>query len=79
MLLVDVDKDACIRITGFADGKGVESKLRQLGIIPGETIVVIRVAPLGGPLLLDVQGRTVAIGKGVASKIEVENIECDSS
>ena len=79
MLLVDAEMAACVRVTGFVEGKGVATKLRQLGILPGEMIKVIRKAPLGGPLLVDAQGRTVAIGRGVASKIEVEEVECDSS
>jgi Fe2+ transport system protein FeoA len=33
---------------------------------------VVRVAPLGGPLLVEVNGREIALGRAVAEKILVE-------
>jgi ferrous iron transport protein A len=72
MRLIDVKIGDKVRIIDCRGGRGVESKLRQLGISPGDTITIERHAPLGGPLLIQVNGRLVALGKGVASKINVE-------
>jgi ferrous iron transport protein A len=76
--LIDASFGKTVRIAAFEGGRRLEAKLRQIGLMPGDTITVVRAAPLGGPLLLDVQGRLVAIGRGVASRVVVEEIECVS-
>ena len=47
-------------------------KLRQHGLHVGDVIRILREAPLGGPLLVDVNSREVAIGRKIAEKIIVE-------
>ncbi|MFU8827561.1 MAG: FeoA family protein, partial [Brevefilum sp.] len=61
-------------IIDYTGGKGIESKLRQLGISPGRKVKILRFAPLGGPVMLDVEGRAVAIGRGIAERIQVEQV-----
>jgi ferrous iron transport protein A len=78
MRLVHAENGDCVRITGFEGGTGVEHKLRQLGLVPGDIARIVRQAPLGGPLMVDVDGRVFAIGRGIASKVTVEEYECDS-
>ena len=59
-------------------GPGLEDKLTQHGIYPGDCVRVLREAPMGGPLLVDVHGREIALGRGVAKKIFVdEDKECE--
>lgn len=57
-------------------GEGLRSKLRQYGLHVGDCIRVVRAAPLGGPLLVEINGREIALGRGVAEKILVE-AECE--
>jgi len=57
--------------------EGLRSKLRQYGLHIGDCIQVLRAAPLGGPLLVEVNGREVALGREVAAKMLVE-LECAS-
>ena len=57
-------------------GEGLHSKLRQYGLHIGDCVRVLRAAPLGGPLLVEVNGREIALGRGVAEKITVET-ECE--
>ena len=52
-------------------------KLRQYGLHIGDEVRVIRIAPLGGPLLIEVNGRELAIGRTVAENIFVETA-CES-
>ena len=59
---------------GYEGSSGVELKLRKLGLLPGDTAKVIRHAPLGGPLLIECKGRQIALGRGVAVKILVEEV-----
>ncbi len=46
--------------------------LAQLGIGIGSVVKITRNAPFAGPILIDNQGSSVAIGRGVAGKIMVE-------
>lgn len=73
MLLAKVRHGNQVRIISYEGGEGVERKLRQLGLNPGEVVYVRRQAPFGGPILVEVNGRTIAVGHGIAAKITVEN------
>jgi len=53
-------------------GHGCERQLAQLGILAGATLRVVRAAPLGGPILVEIQGSTVAIGRGLARRVRVK-------
>jgi ferrous iron transport protein A len=74
MRLSDVQLGKTIRIVGFEGGKQLEGKLRQLGILPGDVVRVLRQAPFKGPLLIEARGREIALGQGVITKIRVEGI-----
>ncbi len=71
MKLIDVEDNTQVEIISFRGGKGISSKLRQLGLMPGDRISISRRAPFNGPILVEARGRSVAIGRGVAGKIEV--------
>jgi len=80
MRLLQVEIGKTVRVIRFAGGKNLDHKLRQLGLLPGNCARMIRQAPLGGPVMVEVDGRSVAIGRGIASKIivEEETSPCDS-
>ena len=78
MVLINAEIQKQLRVVGFTEGFDLESRLRQLGLVPGDRLRILRQAPLGGPLLVEVNGRSLALGRGVAARIEVEEIECDS-
>ena len=50
----------------------LRTKLMQYGLHNGDFVRVLRSAPLGGPLLVEVNGREIALGRAVAEKIFVE-------
>lgn len=72
MKLLDAPKGKRMRIINYHGGIGVSQKLRQLGLSPGHVVKILRYAPMGGPVMVDVEGRSVAIGRGIASRVEVE-------
>jgi len=72
MKLLDTPIGKTVRIIQYNGGKGVRFKLHQLGLTPGKDIKVLRHAPLGGPLMIDVEGRSLALGRGIAARIKVE-------
>jgi len=48
------------------------TKLKIFGLHIGDYLYVIRIAPMGGPILIDVNGRKIALGREIAKKIFVE-------
>lgn len=74
MNLLRVGSGKWVRVVSISGGGGLDIKLRNIGFLPGDYVRVIRQAPFGGPVLLDISGREIALGHGIARKIEVE--EC---
>lgn len=72
MNLLDTPKNKTVMIIGCKGGKGIGFKLRQLGLYPGRKVKVLRYAPLGGPVMVDIDGRSVALGRGIAARVKVE-------
>ncbi|KTD02356.1 ferrous iron transporter A [Legionella geestiana] len=61
------------RLTGFgATPPGYRRRLLALGITPGVVISVVRVAPLGCPVQIDVRGTALSLRKAEASGLEWE-------
>jgi ferrous iron transport protein A len=77
MSLLDLPKGKKGRIVGFDGNFDLQGKLRQLGIIPGDLVLVLRVAPFDGPVLLEVLGREIALGRKIAEHIIIEDIPCE--
>jgi Fe2+ transport system protein FeoA len=69
MRLLDLPLNAQARLLSFDE---VRVKLNQYGLYVGDVVRVLRVAPLGGPLLVEVNRREIALGRTVAEKILVE-------
>jgi ferrous iron transport protein A len=74
MKLLDAPKNTTVLVLDYHGGKGVGFKLRQLGLCPGRKVRVLRYAPFGGPVMIDVDGRSVALGRGIASRVSVKVI-----
>jgi len=71
MRLVDAKIGEAVRVLRFA-GTKANARLLQIGLYPGDRMRVLRRAPLRGPLLVQVGGRELALGHGVAAQILVE-------
>jgi ferrous iron transport protein A len=71
MHLLQVQNGKTVRVIKINGGQGMVHKLHQLGLLPGDYARVLRHAPLGGPVMVEVGGRSIALGRGVASRIEV--------
>lgn len=70
--LLQIHPGTSVRVIDFAGGVNLRSKLTQFGIYPGDTLRLLRKAPMGGPLLVECNEREIALGRGVADKIIVE-------
>jgi len=60
------------RIALFLGGRGMERRMRDLGLQPGHEVEVLRGTAAGrGPVLVAIGSMRVAIGRGMADKILV--------
>jgi Fe2+ transport system protein FeoA len=50
----------------------VRAHLNNLGIHIGDWLTVVERAPFRGPVLVEINGSRLAIGRGVAAKIRVD-------
>ncbi len=65
-----VGKKAVISAVG---GEGaLRCRLLDMGLIPGTTVTVVKIAPLGDPIELSLRGYALSIRKDDASKITLE-------
>jgi len=55
------------KVTSFLGGKSLRCRLEGLGIYPGQTLKVLQ--NRWGPVLVEVMGRKIGIGRGLAEKI----------
>ncbi len=74
LTVADVPEGTQLRVVNIFGGWGIRQRLSQLGIFPGDIIRVVRSGAFGGPIYIEVNGNAVAIGRGVASHIEVEEV-----
>jgi len=65
------EKGVVVHVTG---GRGLMRRIAEMGFIPGTEVKVLRGAPFRGPIEVLVRGVSVALGRGVASKILVKPV-----
>jgi ferrous iron transport protein A len=61
------------RVSGFAKGaKGYRHKLLAMGLTPGTGFRVIRLAPMGDPVEIEVRGFKLSLRRDEAMALQVE-------
>jgi Fe2+ transport system protein FeoA len=75
MTLRDLESGARAIVKEVHGGFGLRRRLGDVGILPGDTIEVLRSGALGGPMLVAIRGVRVAIGQRQAQKVEVDLID----
>jgi ferrous iron transport protein A len=58
-------------VTGFRGGFGLQRRLSDMGFTPGVQVKIISSEPRG-PMLVELRGSRLALGRGVAQHILVE-------
>ncbi len=74
LTLVAVKRDAQVEVVEIQGGWGVRQRLNQMGIHPRDRITVKKGGIMKGPMLVEVHGMDVAIGRGMAQKVLVKEI-----
>ena len=62
-------------VSYYLGGRGLLRRLAEMGLTPGIEVRVMKAAPLHGPIQVSVRGSSLALGRGVASKIFVKPIK----
>ena len=73
--LDQVAENKKVRIIDVQAGWGVRRRLGHMGIHPGDIVTILRYGAFAGPVLIEVHGFQVAVGRNIASRIIVEEIE----
>jgi Fe2+ transport system protein FeoA len=73
MLLSMVPPGQEVRLVAVRGGWGIRRRLAEMGLNPGEMLRVIQ-SGSSGPMVVAVRGFRLALGRGMAHRIEVEPI-----
>jgi len=74
MTLDQVYENRKAKVIDIKGGSGIRQRLSQMGIHPGDEITMLRYGALRGPILIEIHGSQVALGRGIASRIIVEEM-----
>ena len=72
MKLTEVPEGKTVQVIDIKGGIEVRNRLAAIGLYPGAPIKVIKSPP--GPMIVEVAGSRIALGKGMASKVEVAEV-----
>ena len=63
---------AVAQITAFqGQGFSFQRRLRTMGIREGKWLKVVAAYPFAGPMVIDIDGRQITLGRGIAQRIMV--------
>ncbi|NOX98805.1 MAG: ferrous iron transport protein A [Verrucomicrobia bacterium] len=74
--LADLEPGDVAVIHDFTTSDDCMLRFRELGMLPGTTVSLVRRAPLGDPLELSVRGSLLSVRTHEASQIEIEPRPC---
>lgn len=69
---VPIGSEAVIRL--LPSSGGVFLRLREMGVLPGTRVKVLRTAPLGDPLEIAVRGYNLSLRRAEAAAIQVDPV-----
>ena len=71
MTLAEIHHDRALEIVAISSDCGRAGRLAALGFLPGSTIRVARVAPLGDPISIEMGGQEISLRRTEAHLVEV--------
>jgi ferrous iron transport protein A len=60
------------RIHAISGLDGLTQRLSELGFTPGQSVQVVRFAPLGDPMQVRIRGFSIALRRNEARRIELD-------
>lgn len=74
MTLAQLAVGASATVRAFPQAGPAFTRLREMGLLPGTRITLVRTAPLGDPLEIQVRGYRLSLRKTEAALVEIEPI-----
>jgi len=74
MLLSECKTGTKANVIGVTGDPRIKQRLMVMGITPGVDVKIVKFAPLGDPMELDIRGYSLSIRKSEASSIIVEPV-----
>ena len=70
--LADVERHRAVTIQAVSGERGFRRRLMEMGLVPGTAIQLVRVAPLGDPLEIEVRGCRLSIRRQEAQEVKLD-------
>ncbi|MGL4829267.1 MAG: FeoA family protein [Vibrio sp.] len=67
------ERGVILALEGLSDS--IRKKLMVMGVLPNTEVTLIRRAPMGDPLQVEVRGVSIAMRENIAESIEVEKAQ----
>lgn len=67
-------KGAAATVRSYPKSGGAFVRLREMGILPGTPVTLVRVAPMGDPIEIKVRGYLLTLRKSEADHVIVEPV-----
>jgi ferrous iron transport protein A len=71
VMLTDIPVGTDVRVVAVKGDSRVSRRLMEMGVIPGVTVRIVKVAPFGDPIEIRVRGYSLAMRRNEAAAIEV--------
>jgi ferrous iron transport protein A len=62
------------KIVALGHGPGKQRHFRTMGLIEGKIVEIVAVQPAWGPVVLNVEGTQIAIGRGMTRHILIQKL-----
>lgn len=72
MTLKDLKPGSECRVVSIGDKGPARRRIMEMGVTPGTSVKVIKVAPLGDPIEVNIRGYELSLRKEEAMRIVVE-------
>ena len=63
-----------LEIVGISSDCGRAGRLAALGFLPGRRVRISRIAPLGDPISIEMDGQEISVRRAEANLIEVKEV-----
>lgn len=71
MTLAQLPVGATAAIASYPQSGPAFTRLREMGMLPGTRVTLVRIAPLGDPIEIQVRGYRLSLRKSEASLVEL--------
>jgi Fe2+ transport system protein FeoA len=72
--LSDLAPGQSATITGFREHGSLAQRMMTLGVIEGNDVKVVRRAPAGDPIQVEILGYSLSLRRSEAALVDVENV-----